>query len=196
MRPALAVIPMGWHSAVGLVQEAVRTLVFDRAGVPKALSVEKGKPLPASDSKAIVYLDNFDEVHLVNKLAEDFSKEGEEMSEFHRKFVEVCDTDGLPRNAGKQLIHAYAGGLQGGLLDGIRGVLKAAPDKLQNFLKISLALLAGKKWTEYHLRHWAGKAAFIAAFRRFLFSNLFEIFPLIERLPHGRCSMRLFVSAP
>lgn len=31
VRPALSVIPMGWHSAVGVVQEAVRYLVFDRA---------------------------------------------------------------------------------------------------------------------------------------------------------------------
>ena len=52
VRPALAVIPMGWHSAVGLVQEAVRTLVFERAQVPKSLSIEKGKPLPQSDTKA------------------------------------------------------------------------------------------------------------------------------------------------
>jgi len=184
VRPALAVIPMGWHSAVGLVQEAVRTLVFERAQVPKSLSIEKGKPLPQSDTKAIVYLDNFDEIHVVKKLSEDFTKEGCEMSEYHKRFVEVCDQDGLPRNAGKQLIHAYAGGLQGGLLDGKKGVLRAAPDKLQNFLKISFALLAGKKWSEFHLRHWAGKAAFIAAFRRMLFSNMFQIFPLIEQ---SRC---------
>ena len=148
VRPALAVIPMGWHSAVGLVQEAVRTLVFERSKVPRSLPVEKGKPLPASDSKVIVYLDSFDEVHVVSRLSEDFAKEGEAMSEYHKRFVEVCDEDGLPRNAGKQLIHAYAGGLQGGLLDGLRGVLKAAPDKLQHFLRISLALLAGKKWSE------------------------------------------------
>ena len=81
--------------------EAVRTLVFERAGVPRSLSVEKGKPLPASGSKAIVYLDNFDEVHVLSRLAEDFTKEGTVMSEYHRKFVEVCDSDGLPRNAGK-----------------------------------------------------------------------------------------------
>ena len=113
VRPALAVIPMGWHSAVGLVQEAVRTLMFER------LSVEKGTPLPASDTKAIVYLDNFDEIHVVSRLSEDFTKEGEVMSEYHRRFVEVCDEDGLPSNAGKQLIHAYAGRLQGGQLDGV-----------------------------------------------------------------------------
>ena len=119
VRPALAVIPMGWHSAVGLVQEAVRTLMFERSKVPRTLSVEKGTPLPASDTKAIVYLDNFDEIHVVSRLSEDFTKEGEVMSEYHRRFVEVCDEDGLPSNAGKQLIHAYAGGLQGGQLDGV-----------------------------------------------------------------------------
>ena len=55
VRPALAVIPMGWHSAVGLVQEAVRTLAFERSKVPRTLTVVKGLPLPASDTKAIVY---------------------------------------------------------------------------------------------------------------------------------------------
>ena len=73
MRPALATIPMGWHSAVGLVQEAVRFLVFERCGVPREVSVEKGKPLPASGSKAIVYLDNFDEVHVLRRISEQLS---------------------------------------------------------------------------------------------------------------------------
>ena len=107
VRPALAVIPMGWHSAVGLVQEAVRTLVFERSKVPRTLSVEKGKPLPARHQGNRLY--NFDEIHVVSRLSENFTKEGEVMSEYHRQFVEVCDEDGLPRNAGKQLIHAYCG---------------------------------------------------------------------------------------
>ena len=60
-----------------------------------------------------------------------------------------------------------------------------APEKLQNFVRISMALLSSKRWQEYHLRHWAGKAAFIAAFKRLLFSNLFEIFPMIEASRRG-----------
>ena len=52
------------------------------------------------------------------------------MSEYPRKFVAVCDEDGLRRAAGKQLIHAYGSGLHGGLLDGENGVLRLAPDKL------------------------------------------------------------------
>eukprot|EP00435_Cladocopium_sp_Y103_P074422 s46_g48.t1 len=185
VRPALSTIPMGWHSAVGLVQEAVRCLVFERTGVPRALSVEKQRPLPDTSTKAVVYLDNFDEIHIISKFSDRLRGEDVGMSEFHKKFVEVCDEDGLPRAAGKQLIHAFAGGLQGGLLDGENGVLRVAPDKLQNFVRISMALLSAKKWSEFQLRHWTGKATFVAAFRRLLFSNLFEMFPLIEEARRG-----------
>ena len=65
VRPALPVVPMGWHSAVGWVQEAVRDLVFRRAGIPKALSAEKNRPLPPGKSFAVVYLDNYDEIEVV-----------------------------------------------------------------------------------------------------------------------------------
>ena len=144
VRPALCVVPMGWHSAVGLVQEAVRCLVFEKSEVPRVTSVEKGRPLPDTRSKAIVYLDNFDEIHVVKKLSEELRTGEAEMADNHRRFVEVCDQEGLPRNLGKQLIHAFAGGLQGGLLDGENGVLRIAPDKLQNFFRVSLGLLAGR----------------------------------------------------
>ena len=73
VRPALSLIPMGWHSAVGLVQEAVRDLVFRRA---REISAEKGKPLPAGKSLAIVYIDNFDEVEIIKRADMDFTKEG------------------------------------------------------------------------------------------------------------------------
>eukprot|EP00438_Fugacium_kawagutii_P002433 Skav223209 [mRNA] locus=scaffold2072:206144:209877:+ [translate_table: standard] len=185
VRPALAVVPMGWHSAVGIVQEAVRSLVFERAGASLSSSIEKGKPLPKEKDMSIVYLDNFDEIHVVKKASEDLRKEGVELSPFHQKFIDVCDEDGLPRNLGKQLVHSYAGGLQGGLLDGMNGVLRVAPDKMVAFLKISVALLCSKRWSEFHLRHWAGKAAFIAAFRRLLYAFLESVFPLIERSRTG-----------
>ena len=177
LRPALSVVRMGWHSAVALVQEAVRDLVFNRAGVPKAISVEKGRPLPAGKNLAVVYLDNFDEIRVIQSLDVDLADEGKEMSDHHRRFNQACDEAGLPRNLGKQLIHAYGGGMQGGHFDGVEGVLKVVPDKLRNYIQLSLALLGKKQWSEYHLRHWAGKTAFLATFKR---SLLATIFPTIE----------------
>eukprot|EP00435_Cladocopium_sp_Y103_P054322 s280_g17.t1 len=121
VRPALSVIPMGWHSAVGLVQEAIRDIVFNRAGIPKHISAEKGKALPAGKSFAVVYLDNYDEIEVIKAVDVDLTKEGVEPTAYHQKFNEACDSAGLPRNLGKQLIHAYAGCMQGGEFCGKRG---------------------------------------------------------------------------
>ena len=178
VRPALAVIPMGWKSAVTLIQAAVRQIVFKRAGIPIMTSVEKGKALPEGDTMTVVYLDNFDELKKYREI-ENEVEEGKE-TESHRKFNEVCDELGLDRNKRKQLLAALTGGLQGGELNGERGILRVAAEKLQKFVVVSLALLSCEKWKEFPMRHWTGKAAFVAAFKRPLFSILQEIFPHIE----------------
>ena len=185
LRPALSVVPMGWHSAVALVQEAVRFIVFTKAGVPRSISAEKGRPLPAGKHMAVIYLDNFDEIQIIKSLDVDLQKEGKELSPFHAKFNSVCDELGLPRNEGKQLIHAFAGGMQGGEFDCHRGVLKLGSDKLRSYVNLSMALLARRTWNEYQLRHWTGKTAFMATFKRSLFSGMAKIFDLIELSKKG-----------
>ena len=185
VRPALSVVPMGWHSAVALVQEAVRTLVFERAKIPRQYSIEKHARLPEEKIYTIVYLDNFDEIHVVKSLDIDLQQEGEEISPHHKQFIAACDEAGLPRNLGKQLIHAFAGGLQGGELDGHRGVLKLAGDKLRCYIELSLALLSRHRWSEFYLRHWTGKTAFLATFKRSMFSGIANVFDSIERARKG-----------
>ena len=180
VRPALAVVPMGWHSAVGIVQETVRSLAFERAKVEVATSVEKGHPIPDTKSLAVVYLDNFDEITILKRVADELDQTGE-MTENHRRFIEVCDTEGLPRNLGKQLIRAVSGAMQGGEFEGDRGILKVGNDKFKSFVKMSLGLLSSPKWSEFGLRHWTGKAAFCCAFRRVLFAQLGEVFPAIQQ---------------
>ncbi len=87
---------------------------------------------------------------------------------------------GLERNLGKQLIGSFSGAIQGGELNGKSGVIKVGPDKLRNFLGLSVALVFLKTWQELPLRHWMGKAAFFSAFRRTLFSVLQEVVDLIQ----------------
>ena len=96
VRPALSVVPMGWHSAVGVVQEAVRHLVFERAGVSKATSVEKGEPIPDTKSLAVVYVDNFDEITILKQVAAEFEAT-DEMTENHRRLQsqEGCKEESL-----------------------------------------------------------------------------------------------------
>eukprot|EP00435_Cladocopium_sp_Y103_P041751 s2830_g11.t1 len=181
VRPALRVVAMGWRSSVTLIQAAVRRIVFDLAGVPRTTSVEKGAPLPAGKHFTVVYLDNFDEVRILKKFSDELQGEGSAPSDTHVKFNEVCDELGLPRNDAKQLVGALSGGIQGGEFDGVRGTIKIGKDKLRNFLAISLALLGQPLVTEFQMRHWIGKAAFIATFRRPLFSILQEVFELLEK---------------
>ena len=171
---------MGWKSAVTIVQSAVRHIVFDLAKVPRDTSIEKGRPLPAGKHFTVVYLDNFDEVRIYEKLSQELHDEGPEMTDTHRRFNAVRDEKGLTRNGSKQLIKALAGGIQGGEFDGARGTIKVGREKLKDFLVISLALLGSATVTEFQIRHWVGKAAFMATFRRPLFAILQETFALLE----------------
>ena len=91
VRPALCVVPMGWHSAVALVQEAVSTLVFERAKIPRQFSIEKHSRLPEEKICTIVYLDNFDEIHVVKTLDIELRREGAELSPHHSQFIAACN---------------------------------------------------------------------------------------------------------
>lgn len=46
---SLKTVPMGWISAVGVVQAAIRALAFDMAKIPLDKEVQKWKALPEGD---------------------------------------------------------------------------------------------------------------------------------------------------
>jgi hypothetical protein len=113
-----------------------------------------------------VYLDSFDQVRIMKTVCEELDGPHDRFTETHERFNEVCDELGLLRNAGKQLVGAMCGGIQGGEFNGQAGTIKVGKGKLSNFLAISMALLTNPLVTEFQMRHWIGKAAFIATFRR------------------------------
>ena len=114
VRPALQVIPMGWKSAVTLVQAAVRNIVYDRVGVSRSTAVQKNLPIPEGNFLSVVYLDNYDEIQILERVHSELVKEEANPTETHRRFNEVCDELKLPRNSAKQLIGALSGPMQGG----------------------------------------------------------------------------------
>lgn len=95
---SLKTVPMGWVSAVGTVQAAIRHLAFSIAKLPGSAEVQKWKELPA-DNKLILYLDSIDQLRIVSKAMLKLV-EGQE-SEEHRRFREACESKGLPTNAAK-----------------------------------------------------------------------------------------------
>ncbi|CAK0876721.1 unnamed protein product [Prorocentrum cordatum] len=183
VRPALCVVPMGWNSAVAIMQSVVRRLVFGLARVSPATEVPKGRDLPPQDDLSILYLDSHDRLRVVDRaLAE--AQMGEETDE-HARFVNVRSELGPPLNTGKSLIGATAASLQGGFLDSSRGTFGLQPSKGADLVWLGLALLAQPRWSVRALRHWAGKACFASVFRRPLYAVLQEVFWQTKLLEAG-----------
>ena len=178
LRPALRVVPMGWTSAVTLIQAAIRHIAYSIAKIPPHGDVTMDQELPSGGAMTVLYLDNYDEIrHLKKELAE---KEAGEPSPHHKKFIEACNTLGLPRNEAKQLCGALSGTLQGGEILGESKILRHAYDKSVELLGLGLGLLTNGTLPEHGLRHWTGKAAFAAAFRRPMYSILQEVYGVLE----------------
>ena len=157
--------------------------MFGLSGVPESSEVSKLKRFPDEDSISLVYLDSFDEIRRMDRVYAEVL-EGK-MSERHESFIDACKRLKLPLNEGKRLVGAIRGTMQGGLLDGDRGVFAASPDKLQSLIGLGSALLGSRTVSEFELRHFAGKALFCLAFRRTGFCILESVFYDIEHLAKG-----------
>ncbi|CAE7668538.1 unnamed protein product [Symbiodinium sp. CCMP2592] len=188
LRPALRVVPMGWTSAVTLVQAAIRHIAYKIAKIPPHGDVTMDQALPLSSSMTVLYLDNFDEIrHLKKEIA---VEESGQPSPNHVKFIEACEALGLPRNQAKQLSGALSGTLQGGEILGREKIIRHAYERTVELISLGLALLSQQTLPEHGLRHWAGKAAFAAAFRRPLYSVLQEVYGALE-VPRGGADLTL-----
>ena len=181
--PAMAVIPMGWLSAVALTQAIVRHLVFELSGVKFESEVRKTAAFPAEDEFSVIYLDSFDEIRRMEAgLAAVL--EGQP-SDNHLAFQETCRKLGLPLNDGKRVVAATRGALQGGEIDGRAGTFFLARDKQAQLVGLTAAILEAEKVTEFELRHWTGKVIFGMSFRRPLMSILEAVFMDITRAEMG-----------
>ena len=125
---ALRTVPMGWLSAVGIVQAAIRHLAFKEAGLPVEQEIQKHQPLPEGD-RFLLYLDSVDQLRVVSKAMTAVIL-GESSAE-HKKLEEACERFGLPRNSSKRLAGAMRGSLQGGELLSKEGVFMLEASKMQ-----------------------------------------------------------------
>lgn len=166
---ALRTVPMGWISAVGVVQAAIRHLAFEVAKLPPAGELQKGKPIPEGD-KFLLYLDSVDQLRIVDRTCRAVL-EGTP-SEEHTRFEEACRQRGLPRNQGKALAGALRGSIQGGELRGDEGIFMLHPKKLHQNIALCLALLATQSWDQRRTSGIVGRLIFAGAFRRPLLACL------------------------
>jgi hypothetical protein len=101
---ALMVLPIGWLSAVSLMQSVLRCLTFVHSEVPRASEDRKGDSAPCTREWTVLYLDSFDLLRFVDgKRASLLSGKA---SPVHARFVETCRRLGLPLNQAKELVGA------------------------------------------------------------------------------------------
>lgn len=182
---SLRTVPMGWISAVGVVQAAIRHLAFKEAKLPLEAEIQKWKELPAKD-RILLYLDSVDQLRIVSKpLAKLF--EGEASVE-HRQFAEACQRKGLPTNAAKSLAGSLKGSLQGGELRSEEGVFMLQMNKLKMNLALAAYLLSCNKWKPREVAGIVGRMVFAAAFRRPLLAVLDEVFQSVQRRTEAKPS--------
>ena len=177
---AMNVVRMGWINSVSLMQTVVRQLVFVESKIPCSSELSKMKSFPEDPSASLVYRDSCDEIRKIESSYSDLL-EGEE-SERHKQFAATCKKFGLSLNIGKRLVGAIKGSLQGGTLDGRKGVFHSAPEKQASLIGYGLMLLSQEQVTEFELRHFTGKALFNLAFRRPAMSIFEAVFYDIEAL--------------
>ena len=175
---SLNTIPMGWLSAVGVVQSAIRYLAFEIAGLPQEKEVRKWRELP-SEEKFLLYLDSVDQLRVVSKTMAKVL-EGQP-SEEHQAFSEACDRMGLPRNQSKALAGALHGSLQGGELRSQEGIFMLQPEKMQMNIAMAYFMLTQEKWAMRETTGLVGRLVFAAAFRRPLLAVMEELFTLFTK---------------
>ena len=170
---SLRTVPMGWISAVGVVQAAIRYVAFKEANLPLEGEIQKNKPLPEGD-KFLLYLDSVDQIRPVSQaMAKVLEGTG---SEEHQRLTEACDRLGLPRNEAKTLAGALHGSIQGGELRGDEGVFTLQIKKMQLDAALFLWLMTQEKWNPKRTSGIIGRFIFAGAFRRPLLAGFAEIF--------------------
>ena len=129
---ALAVIPMGWLSAVGVIQHLHRNIISSgrrhQGGLDPDAELVRGKPFPVTLDCPTrwwwkVYVDNFDIGEIFGRGVAAEVTHTESLSQ--AVYREALDRLGVPRAAEKGTSREAVGITMGSVIDGISG--RAAP---------------------------------------------------------------------
>lgn len=168
--PACRVLPMGWSSSVGLMQQASRELVKRaRPNLGHELRgnslvpdwfIRAPKNFRTSESWWQVYLDNF----MAAEVGTASTMRGQDM-DLHRLAVSACAEDKHVRGA-SQAVEL------GVLIDGRRNLMGASGSRLARTVLASLALIRRRQGTVKQVQIILGRWIFILQFRRAAMSAL------------------------
>ena len=172
-----AVLPMGWNSAVGVLQHAHRNLALrpverGGAGLFGNMEIRKDAVFPKlgedGDAGWSLYLDDTSILEVLHaKVAEELSgKPSEEQERLRAAYSHW----GIPYSPEKALVRASHAEKLGAVLDGERGLLRAASRTAVESLAMGAWLMGSEYPSRKSLQVYAGKEVHTLQFRRPLFS--------------------------
>lgn len=172
-----AVLPMGWNSAVGVLQHAHRNLALrpvekGGAGLFGKLEIRKDAVFPRLGEEGgagwSLYLDDTSILEILHsKVAEELK--GKPSAEQERLRAAYSHW-GIPYSPDKALVRSSHAEKLGAVLDGEKGLLRAASRRAAESLALGAWLMRLEYPTRKGLQVYAGKEVHTLQFRRPLFS--------------------------
>ena len=168
-RPSCSVLPMGWHSSVGLMQAISREVLISQ-GMPPELELKKTGKLPSwfsisakesSPTKAWwqVYLDNF----MAGEVGNEEWKLNQRLQELAMR---SWKTVGILTAEDKQVLDAREVTELGVRYDGVSGLLGGSPERVHKSCLAALHLMLKPGWSVKDAQIVLGRWIFILQFRR------------------------------
>eukprot|EP00435_Cladocopium_sp_Y103_P030320 s1304_g7.t1 len=184
----LTVLPMGWASAVAVMQNAHRQLALRSdlrmgAGLLAKAEIRKDAVFPSLEECPAwtIYLDD---TTIIEKVAKGVSDQLMGLpAEEQQRLRRVYEWWGIPTNAGKALERVKCAERLGALLDGERGLLRVTTKRSLDLLSLGAWLRSQGRFATKALQIYAGKAVHVLQFRRCLFAVMQEIFTEISQSP-------------
>ena len=128
------VLPMGFLNSVSVAQSLHRNIVnraVDHLGISREQEIRRDQPLPSSSLGYRVYLDNFDSLLKTNLEAAGLL-EGT-LIPLARQLRDVHGDLQVPVNEKQSFKNLASGEIQGGVLDGVQGVVSPKPHKIARY---------------------------------------------------------------
>ena len=179
------VLPMGFLNSVSVAQTLHRSIVnraVDHLHISREQEIRRDQPLPSTALSYRVYLDNFDALLKTNREAAGLL-EGT-LSPLAQELREVYEDLQIPVNEKKSSKNSLAGEMQGGLLDGVEGIVSPKPDKIGRYLRGAWYLLQSKRTDLKRIQMVAGGLVYLFSYRRCLMSCLNETWRFVASF-HG-----------
>ena len=182
----LAVLPMGWSSAVAVMQSAHRQLALRSeldfgAGLPAKSEIRKDAVFPSlEDSPAwTIYLDD---TTIIEKVGKKVAEKLQGSPPFEQaQLRKAYEWWGIPTNGAKAIERSRQAERLGAVLDGKNGLLRVSTKRSLDLMSLGAWLRGQKRIKRVGLQIYAGKAVHILQFRRCLFSVLQEVFQTIAQ---------------